>query len=179
MYHRILDISDESKNAVTTKLLWVWPTKKNLQFVQGVIEKYNLKGIISIGCGTGLLEWLIHSFSNFSVIGIEVNKEWWTSKYSMPQFIPVKFPSMPIQSNDLKEDHALLFCYFNNGPAFQDYVNAYAGNVIMIIGPGPGRGTHTDPDPFKPKLKDAWELCDFQEVGDTKDFIAVYAKIKL
>ncbi|KAF5275084.1 hypothetical protein FQA39_LY07021 [Lamprigera yunnana] len=113
---------------------------------------------------------------DYPVIGYEVNKEWWTSRYSMQQFIKVKFLVMPPSSDHLPKDNALLFCYFNNGPAFQDYINVYKGNSVIIIGPGIGRGTHTNPDPFKPNLDKSWKLFKHQYIGETKDVIAVYTK---
>ncbi|KAK4884951.1 hypothetical protein RN001_001222 [Aquatica leii] len=176
-WKKILKLNEKSKTPLSTRLLWVWPTKKNLKFMQEVLIKNQVNGVISIGCGTGLFEWLLHKYTNLPVIGYEVNKEWWTSKYSMPQFIQVQFLNMPPKSEYLSEDYALLFCYFNNGPAFQEYIDVYTGSLIFIIGPGKGRGTHTNPDPFKPNIKENWKLCTYEEVGDTKDVIAVYCKI--
>ena len=48
--------------------------------------------------------------------------------------------------------------------------------MVVIIGPGEGRGTFTDPDPFKVHFDDTWQLVDFQEVRNTKDFIAIYLR---
>lgn len=106
-----------------------------------------------------------------------MNKEWWESKYSNPTFIDLQYPRVPLEEN-LNERYALLFCYFNNGPAFLDYVRHYDGNVIFIIGPGNGRGTHTNPQPFAPGFLqcERWTLHKSIEVKDTKDFIAVYVK---
>lgn len=110
------------------------------------------------------------------MIGYEVNEEWWDSPYSNPQFIKLQFPVLP-SKNLLYPDYALLFCYFNNGPAFQDYVKNYSGVLVFIIGPAYGSGRHTDPAPFKPDFgEENWELIDAQEVKNTKDFIAVYLK---
>lgn len=200
-WEKILKFSDEySKcNEITRKLLWVWPSWENLYFIQNIVNLNGSKGIISIGCGSGLFEWLlqqstsksrlnvstnfvlVHFFSfllEIPVKGFEVNKEWWTSKYCSPQFIPLEFPIMPPKSEYLNKDYALLFCYFNNGPAFADYINAYFGNLVFIIGPGKGRGTHTNPEPFKPNFQTPWKLYDFEEIRDTKDFIAAYVRVE-
>lgn len=106
-----------------------------------------------------------------------MNREWWESKYSNPQFIELYYPKTPLEE-PLNNRYALLFCYFNNGPAFQDYIKQYEGNVVFIIGPGKGRGTHTNPQPFTPNFerKDNWSLLDSTEVKNSKDFIAVYVK---
>lgn len=84
---------------------------------------------------------------------------------------------MSSEKNNLNSNYALLFCYFNNGPAFLEYINDYEGNVVFIIGPGIGKGRHTDPEPFKANFGDvAWRLHAYQEVKSSKDFIAVYTK---
>lgn len=41
------------------QLLWVSPNFKNLSWIKNIICETNLKGIVSVGCGSGLLEWLI------------------------------------------------------------------------------------------------------------------------
>lgn len=71
-----------------------------------------------------------------------------------------------------------MFCYFNDGDVFQQYIKEFSGRLVIIIGPGPGRGTHTNPTPFSPDFGDSceWKLLDSQEIGKTKDFIAIYLK---
>lgn len=109
--------------------------------------------------------------------GYEVNQEWWDSKYSNPQFIKLNYFSLPLDNNSLNADCALLFCYFNNGPAFREYVKFFKGKVVFIIGPGKGKGRHTDPQPFLNSFEDIHlRLDSYQEVKDSKDFIAVYIR---
>lgn len=110
------------------------------------------------------------------MIGYEINREWWTSKYSVPMFIDHIYSN---QENkvELNSKYALLFCYFNDRMAFKQYVRNYNGSLVLIIGPGEGRGTHTDPQPFRPNFEgNSWVLYDYQEVKNTKDFIAAYIK---
>lgn len=111
------------------------------------------------------------------VTGIEVDESWWNSKYAKHKFMPLKFTKMPPNEQLLCSNEALLFCYFNHGQAFKDYIKIYKGTVVFIIGPGPGRGTLTNPEPFSADFgTNGWELIDNQEIRDTKDFIAVYVK---
>ncbi|KAK9873818.1 hypothetical protein WA026_002176 [Henosepilachna vigintioctopunctata] len=111
------------------------------------------------------------------VEGFEVNEEWWQSKYSCPTFIHLKFPKFPLEKEMLNPHYALLFCYFNSGHAFEDYVKCYRGNLVIIIGPSYGKGRHTDPQPFEAKFPSSeWYLDCYKEIKQTKDFIACYVK---
>lgn len=40
-------------------LLWVWPSLENLLFMKGIVNSFNLQGVSSIGCGSGMFEWLL------------------------------------------------------------------------------------------------------------------------
>ncbi|RZC39230.1 uncharacterized protein BDFB_001580 [Asbolus verrucosus] len=178
-WREVLELNKVECEVVTRKLLWVWPSESNLKLIKNTVNEFGLNGVISIGCGCGLFEWLLQEYSGLPVIGYEVNKEWWMSKYCNPHFIELNFPSLPPTEDILDPSYALLFCYFNNGPAFRDYVNCYNGDLIFIIGPGEGAGRHTDPEPFKPEFGGSkWTLCELQEVRDTKDFIAAYVREK-
>lgn len=110
------------------------------------------------------------------VEGFEINEEWWRSRYAYPCFINLKFPEFPLKKI-FNKDHALLFCYFNNGSAFQEYVKSYTGNAVIIIGPAYGNGRHTDPQPFNVHFPSSnWKLQCNKEVKQTKDFIAFYIR---
>ncbi|KAJ8923917.1 hypothetical protein NQ315_006693 [Exocentrus adspersus] len=176
-WKEILKLNEQSDNPVALNLLWVWPSANNLNFIKTTLTSYNLDGIISIGCGCGLLEWIISESTGFQVVGYEINKDWWDSKYSNPKFIKLNYCETPLEKTNLNTDYALMFCYFNNGPAFSEYLNIYKGNLVIIIGPGKGNGRHTDPEPFKANFRDIkWKLHGYQEVKNSKDFIAVYVK---
>lgn len=128
--------------------------------------------------------------------GIELDESWWCSSHSPKMFIPVNFlndedlTSKMLQecsysSKDvpliLDNNFALLFCYFNNRNAFQNYVDKFEGNIIIIIGPN-GKSVFTDPNPFKPNFTYAhenekrWILVDSMEIGDSKDFIVIFRR---
>ncbi|XP_018576582.1 uncharacterized protein LOC108915102 [Anoplophora glabripennis] len=176
-WEEILKLNEHSDDPTALNLLWVWPSEKNLNFIKTVLNEYNLDGIVSIGCGCGLLEWIINKSTGFDVTGYEINKAWWESKYSNPKFIKLNYQEESLEENCLNSNYALLFCYFNNGPAFLEYINTYEGNVVFIIGPGKGKGRHTDPEPFGANFGSfRWRLYGYQEVKNSKDFIAVYVK---
>lgn len=60
----IINLNKHSDNNEALKLLWVWPSEENLKFIKNVLEEYGVSGIISLGCGCGLLEWIIHSYTS-------------------------------------------------------------------------------------------------------------------
>ncbi|XP_044747276.1 uncharacterized protein LOC123308608 [Coccinella septempunctata] len=175
-WREILKLNEFSNIPDANRILWVWPNEEDIRFIQDFIVRNGLKGVSSIGCGNGLLEWILQQATGLAVEGIEINEEWWKSRYAYPPFIDLKFPNFPLE-NPLNKDHALLFCYFNNGPAFTDYVKNYTGNGIIIIGPSYGNGKHTEPPPFNVKFPSLnWKLECYKEIKQTKDFIAFYIR---
>lgn len=134
------------------------------------LANLGVKGVCSIGCGTGLLEWLINSstgrkmtisrFPNMQwltttieglpVIGYEIDRGWWESRYSPPKFLDnikcVNSTSVP----ELNPQFALLFCYFNNMKAFEAYLNSFTGDCVILIGPDRNnKNRYCDPQPFQ------------------------------
>lgn len=110
--------------------------------------------------------------------GLEIDGAWWKCKYSPPTFIDMSFTQLSINQETiklLKNTNCLLFCYFNNRPAFENYMQHYSGNILIIIGPGKEKIVHTDPQPFD-NLGLEWRLHSWQEVRNSKDFIAVYCR---
>ncbi|XP_038221630.1 uncharacterized protein LOC119839438 [Zerene cesonia] len=166
------------------KLLWVYPSEENFEFIKCKLLELNCSKILSVGCGSGLLEWMIDRATGISVSGIEVDGTWWKCRYAPPTFIDLLITS-PVLEKDtntieaLKNCYntALLFCYFNDGYAFSNYLEHFSGNVLIIIGPDKD-GVHTNPKPFE-DINDEWKLYAAQEVRDSKDFIAIYCKNKI
>ncbi|RVE44316.1 hypothetical protein evm_011040 [Chilo suppressalis] len=162
------------------KLLWVFPGEVNLRFIEECLHQLGCDKILSIGCGSGLLEWIITQATGVPVSGVEVDGAWWHCKYAPPTFVPLIFTPSKLEGDLISvlrasNNTALMFCYFNNREAFEDYLNYYSGNVLIIIGPGEGKGVHTDPRPFG-DVSENWKLYKSQEVRTSKDYIAVYHK---
>lgn len=57
----IVELDVRADDTVAHCLLWVWPSVDNLRFIETATKLFNKQSIISIGCGSGLLEWLVHS----------------------------------------------------------------------------------------------------------------------
>ncbi|CAK9807498.1 hypothetical protein ANTQUA_LOCUS5223 [Anthophora quadrimaculata] len=162
-----------------SRLFWVLPTTNDLHWIKELIEKYNLIGLVSIGCGCGLLEWLFQKYSGLEVIGVELDRSWWCSKYSPPLFLKnmVFIRENSTNNTFLSDKYALLFCYFNNASAFCYYIENYKGNLIFVIGPKENQDRWTDPMPFDAKFTDyGWTLICKTELERTSDYITVYGK---
>lgn len=66
-WEEIASLSFASDNFKHSRLSWVLPDISDLYWINDIIRKYNLSGIASIGCGCGLLEWLLQKCSGKSL----------------------------------------------------------------------------------------------------------------
>ncbi|KAH8407004.1 hypothetical protein KR222_003739 [Zaprionus bogoriensis] len=173
------------------KILWVWPTGTDLRSLHGVLEELGIRIVLSIGCGSGLLEWLLttvgQSDKALSIFGLERDPNWWRSRYAVRSFIPLNY----IEQADSKLDAnflmdccsgimpcALLFCYFNNRQAFLEYLSVFGGRWLILIGPQPDLGIHTDPNPLQPQLPDnQWALHGIINWTE-QNVVALYRKLE-
>lgn len=112
------------------------------------------------------------------VIGVEADEFWWQSKYSPPIYLnKIIFTERDNCNLVIPSDFAILFCYFNNGQAFYDYMKNYKGKFLFIIGPDDGQNRCTDPLPFDSKLFNlGWKLCNARLLDNKKDFITIYSR---
>lgn len=109
------------------------------------------------------------------VCGLELDQSWWTSAYSpLPPLVPCTFVSAtdgisaellqtavaPIADDRPTVDYGLLFCYFNDGAAFDAYVRAYTGRTVIVVGPASAHGDIvTDPRPLDVRFEaPGWRL---------------------
>lgn len=115
------------------------------------------------------------------VCGLEIDKKYWSRKNP---FISLQFvDGQKVDSQVLLDscacrnwNFALLFCYFNNRLAFDEYIEVYKGNFVIIIGPAANTNRYTDPLPFDFQDNNEFQLnyqCDF---GDNKDILAIYER---
>lgn len=168
-WHGVIEVGEQFSAEERSKFLWAWPTIECLLWLKRHLIDNHITSILSVGCGSGLLEWLISKSTNVKVIGLELDVGWWNSKYSPTTFVDLKFIGEQITCESLNRcidaepnQFALLFCYFNNRDAFLEYVRAYNGDLIIIIGPSSEQYIVTDPNPLNPKFEkyDEWTLLD-------------------
>ncbi|KMZ03403.1 uncharacterized protein LOC120284203 [Drosophila simulans] len=186
-WRKLLALGDCLDQQLKRKLLWMWPTSVDLDYFNQLLAMHDIQRVLSIGCGSGLLEWLmtVSGGRKVPMFGLEVDRNWWQSKYSVRSFIPLNYLEDASQLNtDLlakccSDVHpcALLFCYFNNRGAFLDYLKVFQGKWLILIGPLPALGIHTDPNPAQPQLPiDQWILRERLNWTD-HNIVAFYEKI--
>lgn len=116
--------------------------------------------------------------------GLEVDRNWWSRHNS---FIPLKFcePDQVISPQFLLDtimsknwNFSLLFCYFNNRAAFDEYVRCFRGNFVIIIGPAENTCRYTEPLPLDKEFQKNpnYKLIHLSEFGNNRDLIAIYEK---
>lgn len=62
MWKKIIELWDEDETDTDfygKSFLWIRPSEENLFFIAQAVREENMNEVVSIGCGTGLLEWLI------------------------------------------------------------------------------------------------------------------------
>jgi hypothetical protein len=181
-WKKILKLSQKYGFEVSSTMLWVFPSEFCLQQLKVTLKALNISNILSVGCGIGLLEFLIRESVNIKVSGLEIDKKYWSRK---KPFIPLRFTehddcvtSQLILDSCISKNwnFALLFCYFNLRRAFDDYVSAYKGNFIIIIGPGPNTNRYTDPLPLDFQDNVDFHLVHLSDFGDNRDLLAIYER---
>ncbi|XP_075146755.1 uncharacterized protein LOC142221100 [Haematobia irritans] len=187
-WRKLLQYGETLDVEIKRKILWMWPTEKCLWQISKLLRQFNVNCLLSIGCGNGLFEWLLRESLNIEVYGLEVDRNWWCSNYAIKSFIELQYiDNKSITNNDELQNFcfrnnwnfALMFCYFNNRPAFLEYLSSYKGNWIIIIGPLEKRDVYTDPLPLEPNFPNEkptqWLLKASLKIGEN-DVLALYEK---
>ncbi|KAL7726830.1 hypothetical protein ACLKA6_017239 [Drosophila palustris] len=174
-WRKLLVLGSTLDNQLKRKLLWIWPTVSDLTKFNQTLHHLGLQTVLSIGCGSGLLEWMIAAVGDetLRIYGLERDPNRW--RKSTDSRLKGSFLSsccsgvMPC---------ALIFCYFNNSKAFLDYLSVFEGIWIILIGPQPGFGIHTDPNPLQPELpKNQWSLHTLMNWTE-QNVVAIYKKLE-
>lgn len=181
-WRKLLQYGETLNVETKRKLLWLWPTEKNLWQINKLLREHNITNVLSIGCGNGLFEWLLKQaisklnilqyfkilskfliLQDLQIYGLEVDRQWWLSNYAIKSFIPLNYiedvGEVSLSSSFLQQccgtnswNFVLMFCYFNNRSAFLDYLNIFKGNYIIIVGPLEKCDIYTDPLPLEPNF---------------------------
>lgn len=187
-WHGVLEVGKHFDVNEKSKFLWAWPNVECFEWLKTILNRNQMNAILSIGCGSGLLEWLISKTCGVRVVGLELDQCWWKSKWAPKTFVELKFTDHPITTrflracvqSDESDEFALLFCYFNNRDAFQEYVRAFNGDIIIIVGPSE-QHIVTDPNPMNPhfECENDWKLIDSYLFNDQlSNCMSIYRRIK-
>lgn len=189
----VIEIGNQFTLEEKSKFLWAWPSADCLLWLKNHLIENNIERILSIGCGSGLLEWLIEKTAGVHVIGLEWDKSWWSSAYSPKTFVQLKFTENNITNDFLKScvnvntdrnmnanRFALLFCYFNNRTAFLEYIQVYDGDFVILVGPMSEKYIVTDPNPMNPRFQsDEWSLLTYFQFNDqNSNCMSIFKRIK-
>lgn len=109
---------------------------------------------------------------------MEVDRKWWQSNYAPPRFLQDMVFADEIDGKiPSAQNYALLFCYFNNGHAFCDYMRSTTSTVVFVIGPCERHDRFTNPMPFDEKFHDlGWQLLKSRKLQKSGDCISVFIK---
>lgn len=69
----VLKLRENCSHDVAVHFLWVWPTENCLSYIGKILDDMKIKSVLSIGCGTGLLEWILKEslgdrYFNFDIL---------------------------------------------------------------------------------------------------------------
>jgi hypothetical protein len=131
--------------------------------------------------GSGLLEFLIRESIGTKICGLEIDKKYWIRK---KKFISLQFiDGRKVNSQVLMDscacknwNFALMFCYFNHRPSFDEYINVYKGNFVIIIGPAANTNRFTDPLPLDFKDNNDFHIVHVCDFGKNRDVLAIYER---
>ncbi len=110
------------------------------------------------------------------MVGLEVNRSWWTSKHATPQFVDLRFTE-PGDVPALDATSALMFSYFNNNAFFHQYLDSYDGPCVILVGPV-DNARHCDPEPdYLEKCSTEWRAHATHNIRqENQDKVVIYTR---
>lgn len=58
-WRRIVQLTKKYEIAVTSEFLWTFPTEYCLHYLKALWKSFHITNVLSIGCGSGLLEFVM------------------------------------------------------------------------------------------------------------------------
>ena len=59
-WRKILSLTGNYSQEVWCDRLWCFPTENCLNYLKSIFDGFNITNVLSIGCGSGLLEWIMN-----------------------------------------------------------------------------------------------------------------------
>lgn len=73
-WRRIVDLSKKYELAVTSEFLWTFPTEYCLHFLKALWKSFHITNVLSIGCGSGLLEFVMReSMGSYFLLSLNLH----------------------------------------------------------------------------------------------------------
>lgn len=66
-WKKIVQLSKSYSLTEKSRFLWAWPSEKCLTKLKTVLDKNCVQSILSVGCGSGLLEWIVEETTGSSL----------------------------------------------------------------------------------------------------------------
>lgn len=60
LWENVLRLRAQYPIDVYSRYLWAWPTDDSLEIMRQILVRHRCQAVLSIGCGSGLLEWIFH-----------------------------------------------------------------------------------------------------------------------
>lgn len=76
-WKKIIRLGETISNEDRKRYLWAWPTEINLANLKCQLNQYGIRSLVSLGCGSGLLEWILMKCIGLTVRGFEVDEFYW------------------------------------------------------------------------------------------------------
>lgn len=76
-WRKVIKLAERASFEERRRYLFAWPTEQNLKELKSELNKLGVISLASIGCGTGLLEWLMNKLTGIKIKGFEVDEFYW------------------------------------------------------------------------------------------------------
>lgn len=60
--NEIFKLKNHIKIEERSRYLWAWPNDNILSYLKDELQNLSINRILSVGCGSGLLEWIIQQY---------------------------------------------------------------------------------------------------------------------
>lgn len=67
-WRKIIELSKSYTLNEKSRFLWAWPSENCFKKLKKVLDKNCVQSILSVGCGSGLLEWILEETTGSRLI---------------------------------------------------------------------------------------------------------------
>ena len=115
-------------------LLWIVPSRKLISDIMDVLDHNHVAGLFSIGCGSGLLEWLIQCTCKLPVHGVELSPIKEAGDLDELGLIPMWYVDRPEFSWEAPRGFAIFQCWGRDDDVISKYAACNEDKLVIILG---------------------------------------------